>query len=114
MYDYWILFFIVVLIAATIWVCIKPPVVFVIHIRDGAASATRGKVTSVFLSTIERLCRENEVTSGEVRGIPRGRRISLRFSSTLPSGFCQPLRNWWAQSGWSAAAAPACRANRCG
>ena len=80
----------------------KPPAMFVVRIRHGAPVATRGRVTEAFLATIAELCAEHGVQSGEVRGVPRGRRISLWFSRRLPSSFRQRLRNWWAISGWLA------------
>jgi Protein of unknown function (DUF3634) len=80
----------------------KPPALFVIRIRQGAPVATRGKVTEAFLAAIAELCEEHGIQDGEIRGVPRGRRISLWFSKGLPSGFCQRLRNWWVISGWLA------------
>lgn len=83
-----------------VWVFGGPPAVFVIRIRDGSPVVTRGKVTEAFLRVIAEACRELAVSSGEVRGVQRGKRVTLRFSASLPSGFCQRLRNWWALSGW--------------
>ena len=75
---------------------------FVVRLHGGTPTATRGTVTESFLSILRELCTEFGVTSGEVRGVANGDRISLRFSRGLPPGFCQRARNWWAMSGWSA------------
>jgi hypothetical protein len=97
-------FIVVLIVVGVLAFCLfaKPHAVFVIRIRNGAPLATHGKVTDAFLSTIEELCEEQGIQSGELRGVPRGRRISLWFSRGLPNSFCQRLRNWWAISGWLA------------
>lgn len=98
--------FIVVLaaIAAGVWLVSKPPAVFVVRVRAGAPESTLGTVTAGFLGAVADVCREFGLSSGEVRGVARGRRIALRFSSHFPSAARQRLRNWWAMSGWSAPA----------
>jgi len=92
----------VAIVAALLYAFRHSAAVFVVRIREGRAKAVRGTITPAFLATIEQLCAEHGIHSGEVRGVARGRRISLCFSRGLPLGFCQPLRNWWAMSGWSA------------
>ena len=90
------------LVAVVAWLVVRPPAVFVVRIRGGTPAAMRGKVTDAFLSAIAEMGRELGVQTGEIRGVPRGRRIALWFSRGLPASFCQRLRNWWAMSGWSA------------
>jgi hypothetical protein len=89
-------------IAAAVWYCTKPPAVFVVRVRDGNPEATHGTVTGAFLAAVTDVCREFGITVGEVYGVARVRRISLRFSAHFPGQARQRLRNWWALSGWSA------------
>jgi len=93
---------VVAIFAAILFASRYSGAVFVVRIHEGRAKAVRGTITPAFLATIEQLCAEHGIRSGEVRGVAQGRRISLCFSRGLPLGFCQPLRNWWAMSGWSA------------
>jgi hypothetical protein len=87
-----------VAIAAAVWFLIPgPPAVFIVRVRGGRAHAERGKVTQAFLAAVEEVC---GVASGEVRGVARGKRISLWFSGGIPPAARQRLRNWWAASGW--------------
>jgi hypothetical protein len=89
-------------VAAGVWFTARPPAVFVVVVRAGHAEATRGNVTAAFLVAVEEICREFQVNAAEVRGVARGRRIALRFSPHFPRSAQQRLRNWWAQSCWSA------------
>jgi hypothetical protein len=92
--------------AAVVWFCAKPPAVFVVRVRGGSPEAIHGMVTAAFLAAVADVCREFALSSGEVRGVARGRRISLRFSAQFPRAACQRLRNWWVMSGWSAPSRP--------
>ena len=96
-------------VAAAVWYGVKPPAVFVVRVRGGSPESTHGAVTAGFLGAVADVCREFNLSAGEVYGVARGRRISLRFSSHFPEAARQRLRNWWALSGWSA---PARRARR--
>lgn len=84
------------------WLVVKPPAVFVVAVRDGETHVTQGKVTDAFLAVIADVCQEFDLRNAEVRGVARGKRIALRFSSGFSSAAQQRLRNWWAQSGWAA------------
>jgi hypothetical protein len=86
--------------AAVYWCFAKPPAAFVVRVRADNAEVTAGSVTSAFLVEVAGVCREFAILNGEVRGVVRGQRISLRFSDTFPPTARQRLRNWWAQSGW--------------
>jgi hypothetical protein len=99
--DPWLLLLLCIA-ALVFWLVSRPQAVFVVSIRGGQPEATHGKVTAAFLTAVAELCGEHQVTSGEVRGLARGRRISLWFSDGVPAGFQQQLRNWWALSGWAA------------
>jgi hypothetical protein len=82
------------------WVISRPAAVFVVRVRDSRAAATHGKVTDAFLAAISEVFAEFNLASGEVRGIPRGKRLALWFSTNIPPPACQRLRNWWGMSGW--------------
>jgi len=95
---------VVVAVAAAVWWAIgKPPAAFIVRVKEGKPIATRGKVTDAFLAAVAEVFRDLGLLTGEIRGVARGRRIALWFSSGLPPAACQRLRNWWAISGWSAA-----------
>jgi len=98
---------VIVAAAAVWWAVAKPQALFVVRVRNGTATTVHGKVTEAFLTTIAEVFDEFGLESGEIRGLARGRRIALWFSSGIPAGACQRLRNWWAISGWSA------KPNRC-
>ena len=87
---------------AVAWFIAQPPAVFVVAVRGGNVEARRGKVTDSFLAAVADVCREFEVDHADIRGVARGERIVLRFSSSLPEAARQRLRNWWAISGWLA------------
>lgn len=91
-----------VLVAGIGWRVARPPAVFVVRVRDGAVVAESGKVTAAFLAAVDEIFKELNVSSGEIRGLARGRRIVLWFSSGIPQVARQRLRNWWVMSGWSA------------
>jgi hypothetical protein len=99
--DRWIILLVLV-ISAVAWFLARPPAVFVVRIKSRQPLATQGRVTASFLAILAELCQQHSLDSGEVRGVARGRRISLWFSGGVPSGFRQQLRNWWARSGWQA------------
>lgn len=99
--DSWPAVVFVFVVAVAVWVVLrKPPVVFVVRIRDGVPQAAKGKVTTAFLAAMAEVCRDFAVSSGEVRGVRRRGRISLWFSSSIPPAAGQRLRNWWSTSGW--------------
>src|SRR4051812_25246225 len=89
------------LVAVVVWFAAGPGrSVFVVKVIDGEPRTTRGTVTAGFLAAVREACERHGVRSGTVRGMPKGRRISLRFSAFPPAGQ-QQLRNWWATSGWN-------------
>jgi len=96
-----LLLLIVVVVAAMCFAVARPHAAFVVRVRNGRPESTHGKVTEAFLETVAEVFRDFGLEAGEIRGIPRGRRIALWFSSGMPPGACQRLRNWWAISGWS-------------
>lgn len=87
---------------AVAWLIAHPSAVFVVTVRNGESCRARGKVTDAFLAAVTEVCREFDVAKAEVRGMTRGERIALHFSSSWPPAARQRLRNWWAISGWSA------------
>ena len=92
----------IVAAAALYWAIAKPQAVFVVRVRNGQTTSTHGKVTGAFLAAIAEVFEEFGIQEGEIRGVPRGRKIALWFTSKIPSAACQRLRNWWVISGWSA------------
>lgn len=101
MSELYLLFFAALAIALA-WLVARPPAVFVVKVRHGLSARARGKVTDAFLAAVTEVCREFDVNAAEVRGVARGERIALHFSSSWPQAARQRLRNWWAISGWSA------------
>ena len=93
---------IAVVLAAAAWAAANPPAVFVVRVRDGVPRATKGTVTGPFLAAVAEVFQEFRLRAGEVRGVARGSRITLRFSANVPPAARQRLRNWWSVSGWSA------------
>jgi hypothetical protein len=93
---------VVAFFAWALWTISRPRYAFVVQVGDGLPEAVRGKVTPAFLARIREVCDQHGVRRGTVRGVVRGRRISLDFSSDIPLPGRQQLRNWWAVSGWSA------------
>lgn len=87
------------------WIVAQPQAEFIVAVRNGVGSAKKGKVTDGFLAAVAEVCAEFGVTNCEIRGVARGKLISLRFSSAIPEAARQRLRNWWAMSGWSAKSA---------
>ncbi|QJW99441.1 DUF3634 family protein [Frigoriglobus tundricola] len=96
------LVWVIVVAALVIWFVAKPDAVFVVRVRAGHAEATAGTVTTAFCAAVVDVCQEFGVRAGQVRGVARGRRIALRFSTHFPPAAQQRLRNWWAVYGWSA------------
>jgi len=88
--------------AAAVWLLARPPAVFVVRIREGQPRPAQGTVTPAFLALVRQLCEDHGLQAAEIRGVPRGPRISLWFSRGVPAAFRQQLRNWWATSGWPA------------
>jgi hypothetical protein len=93
---------VVALAAWGFWAALRPRCAFVVRVTGGLPKAVKGAVTPAFLGQVRQVCGEHGVTSGAVRGVVRGRRISLAFGGGIPPAAQQQLRNWWAIAGWSA------------
>jgi Protein of unknown function (DUF3634) len=89
----------------------RPPTVFTVRIVDGNPQAIGGKVTPSFLSRVQEVAAENEITRGTVSGYAHGKFIRLIFSKEIPVSAQQQLRNWWASFGSNA---PPVGRPRCG
>jgi hypothetical protein len=100
--EWWTQLLGVGVIVAAVWIALQPRCAFVIQVARGIPKAVRGKVTAAFLEQVREVCQQHDVQYGTVRGLIRGRRISLGFSRNIPPGGQQQLRNWWAHSGWAA------------
>jgi hypothetical protein len=77
---------------APLWM---PPPLFVIHVRSGTPTTTRGVVTSRFLAACAEALRDQGVSSCTIRGYRRGDGVSLRFSAGVPEAARQTVRNLW-------------------
>ncbi len=89
-------------IVAAAWFALQQRRAFVIQIEHGIPKAVWGKATAAFLEQVREVCERHGVRHGSVRGLIRGRRITLGFSTSIPPAGQQQLRNWWANWGWSA------------
>jgi hypothetical protein len=89
-------------VAGVAWRFARPSAVFVVQIRAGRPTTSRGRITEAFRIVVAEVFAEFALSTGEIRGVPRGRRIALWFSSNIPPAACQRLRNWWLLSGWPA------------
>ena len=68
---------------------------FVVTITKGEPRVTKGKVHGDFLDTIREMCLEYGIASGWIGGVLRGKKVSLRFSHSIPAACQQRLRNVW-------------------
>ena len=102
--DFDLLFKIVVFaaVAYLFWLACQPRCAFVVRITDGIPRISQGTATPALLAEVRELCAQHGIQRGTVRGLVRGKLISLAFSRDIPPAAQQQLRNWWAISGWSA------------
>jgi hypothetical protein len=100
--EWWGQVLFLVLIVGLLWFALQPRCAFVVRIKQGQPKAARGKVTAAFLDRVRETCEQHCIRSGTIRGLIRGKRITLSFSGGLPNAGQQQLRNWWANWGWSA------------
>ncbi len=82
-------------VGGIVWAVIQPRYEFVLRVRGGRVTPTRGKVTVAFLETVTGIVRENGVERGWVAGERQGKRVRLGFSRGFPAGAAQQLRNAW-------------------
>jgi hypothetical protein len=78
-----------------VWIILQPRYLFAIEIKNGKARRAKGVVPAAFVEDVELICQENAVARGIIRGVARGRRISLSFSRHIPRDVCQRFRNAW-------------------
>ena len=71
---------------------------FMVMIDRGKPRVTKGRVHAVFLDNIRAVCEEDGIASGWIGGVRQGKSIALRFSSNIPHGCQQRLRNIWFNS----------------
>jgi Protein of unknown function (DUF3634) len=89
------------LAAWALWTVARPRSAFVVRIKGGVPRVARGIVTRAFLQEIAETCGRHGVDDGVVRGVVKGRRITLTFTGGMPPPCQQQLRNLWELSGWS-------------
>jgi hypothetical protein len=87
----------VALVAFCAWMAFKPNYVFIIHIRNGRATAAKGVVADRFLRDIEAAIAQEPIHEGWI-GAVNDRRLGLRlvFPKTWQVGAQQRIRNIWA------------------
>ncbi len=88
--------------AAVVYRAARPRPVFVIEVDAGRSSITTGSVTASFARDVAEICARNQVEHARVRGVVQGKRIVLVFSSSIPPGCRQQIRNMWSVTGWKA------------
>lgn len=77
---------------ASLWM---PPPLFVIRVRSGTLTASRGAVTSKFLVDCGEVLRDHGVSHCTIKGFRSGNSVFLRFSKEVPNAVRQRLRNVW-------------------
>jgi Protein of unknown function (DUF3634) len=89
------------LVGYALWIALQPRAAFVVRIKHGVPRVARGTVTRSFLREIAETCSHHGVSRGVIRGVVKGRRITLAFQRGMPPACQQQLRNIWAISGWA-------------
>jgi hypothetical protein len=84
-----------------LWFANRLRFAFRIAIRNGAVQVQQGKVAGPFLDQVRAVCREHSIGNGWIGGVRQGRRIRLVFSTSVPFGCQQQIRNIWTQVGWT-------------
>jgi hypothetical protein len=70
---------------------------FIIELRDGAALATKGKVSGRMLREFSECARQNGINRGKIYGERGPGVIRLTFSGEIPPSTHQQFRNIWNQ-----------------
>ena len=73
----------------------RPPL-FIIRVRGGVATASRGVVTPRFLASCAEVLKANGIAHCTIRGYRAAHGASLGFSRQIPDAVRQTLRNVWA------------------
>lgn len=79
--------------AVLLYLATRPKVVFQIKYRNGIPQVARGRLTEATRSAIHEICCQNEIRSGTITALPRGKRVHLKFSRDIPPGCQQQIRN---------------------
>src|SRR5262245_14018562 len=87
------------LVIAGLWYALQPQCVFALRIEQGSISKIRGTVHRSFVHAAESICREARIARGQIRGLRRGRSVTLAFSGAIPAECRQQLRNLWQVQG---------------
>jgi hypothetical protein len=73
--------------------------VFVIRVRNGFPTVTKGKVSQAFVAELAGTLRDKGIRSGSIFGVRKRNTVSLEFSRSIPKVARQSLRNVWAMHG---------------
>lgn len=87
-------------VAWALWFALRPRAAFVVRIKRGVPRVARGVVARPFLQDITDTCNRHGVNDGEIRGVVKGRKVTLSFQGGIPTACQQQLRNLWNLSGW--------------
>ncbi len=68
---------------------------FVIQVVDGSVRLTKGKAPDAFLRDLSGICKEENLTSGALRGKRQWTYVRLAISPEIPGHLQQRLRNIW-------------------
>jgi hypothetical protein len=84
------------LVAFCAWMALKPNYVFFIRIRNGKATATKGKLVGKFLRDVEDALQVEQVRDGWIGAVhDRQRCLRLVFPKSWHFGAQQRIRNIW-------------------
>jgi hypothetical protein len=83
------------LVVGGVWVALSPKFVFRIQVVKGTVRVTKGKLTPDFQQQVGEILDQWRISRGWIGGVQRGRRVTLVFSHSVPSGCRQQLRNLW-------------------
>ena len=83
------------IVAAFLWLALRPRYAFVIRINDGVPRVVKGSAPQAFLDDLTTVCRVEGLTRGRATGVLRGGSIVLAFSRDIPPPVQQQLRNAW-------------------
>ena len=86
---------IVALVVWAAWIALSHKPVFKIRVARGSLRVTRGKVTADFQQQVREIFNEWKISRGWFAAVRRGRRLTLVFSYSVPSGCRQQIRNLW-------------------
>ena len=86
---------VVAIIVVVVLQVLRPSPAFVVEVKDGTATVTRGAVPPEFLKDLEDICREASHPSLRVRGFRGEQGVRLGFGAAVSASDRQRIRNAW-------------------